>query len=270
MTKTPSAACHRPSTDASAVVCAQAGSKRNALTKPKAPQVNQIEKRHSAGEFIDQTAGSAIFASPATAYQLLLSLCLFLGVAIPCLAVGVTGLASATGQLALPYPLLVLEWRLPGLFTLHMAASAISIIVLPWALLTRGHGPHRLIGPVAAVTLLLGVGASIPGALASLASPATKLGFLTQAVLCLVFLILALRAIRRGNVLVHAQMMMRVSALVFGVVLLRLMTFMVARSDLPFDKAYAAIAWVAWFVPLAGVYFWQHRRRHIDRDRLPH
>lgn len=194
-----------------------------------------------------------------------LFLCLIVGVllgiaAIALIGVGVAALASASGMFGLPYPLMVLDWQLPGIFRLHMTFSGLGAIALPCAWLTRGRNVHRAIGRAAFGLLLLGACAAMPCALASPAAPIARLGFFVQGALCILFLVQGLRSIRADNAFRHQRYMAYATAVVFGVVPLRIATFAVARSDLPFDAAYSLMAWMSWLLPLIGVFWWQRQK----------
>jgi uncharacterized membrane protein YozB (DUF420 family) len=142
-----------------------------------------------------------------------------------------------------------------------MAASGLALILMPWAVLFRHRrAVHRILGRTTAALLLIGVGASLPSALASEAPLLARLGFLTQGVLCLVFLLSAVVAIRAGRASQHARLMLSVGALIFGAVLLRTMMLLTARLELPFEASYSAVAWLSWALPLAAVWLWPGRQ----------
>jgi uncharacterized membrane protein len=172
-------------------------------------------------------------------------------------AVGIAALGSAVGLPALPEPLAELDLRLPGVFKLHMMASGLGLILLPWILLLR-HRPslHRVLGRLGAGLLFAGAATSLPSALLSEAVPAARLGFLTQGALCLVFLIGGVRAIRRRDFQRHAQLMVRMGAVVFGAVVLRALMAVAMTLGWPFDPTYAALAWLSWGLPLAMIMLW--------------
>jgi uncharacterized membrane protein len=171
--------------------------------------------------------------------------------------VAIAALGSGIGVPRLPEPLAILDQRLPGIFRLHMLASGLGLMLLPWIVLLRHRrSPHRLLGRVGAVLLLIGAAASLPTALQSAAVPLARAGFFAQGVLCLGFLIQAVRAIRAGDVQRHAQLMVRASALVFGAVLLRVMMAIAASLGLAFDASYAVLAWGSWGLPLMAVALW--------------
>ena len=171
--------------------------------------------------------------------------------------VGGAALGSASGVPALPEPLAALDRRLPVVFKVHMAAAGLGLILLPWILLLR-HRPsvHRVLGRIGASLLFLGAATALPSVLQSEAVPLARLGFFTQGVLCLVFLVGGVRAIRRRDARRHAQLMARLSAVVFGVIALRALMAVAASLGLPFDPTYAALAWLSWSLPLAMVVLW--------------
>jgi hypothetical protein len=143
-----------------------------------------------------------------------------------------------------------------------MMASGLGLILLPWILAVRHRRAlHRVLGRIGAGLLLIGAAASLPSALYSEAVALARLGFLTQGILCLVFLVGAVRAIRARNIERHAELMLRVSALVFGAVFLRILMALAMQLRLPFDPAYAAVAWFSWVVPLAMVLRWRRGKR---------
>jgi uncharacterized membrane protein len=174
--------------------------------------------------------------------------------------VAIAALASAMDMPPLPEPLAVLNERLPGLFRLHMVASGLTLLLLPWILLLRHRRSfHRLPGRVGAVLLLVGAATALPVALGSESPPIARAGFFAQGALCLVFLIEGVKAARARNVQRHAQLMSRVAALVFGAVVLRLMMAVAINFGLPFEPTYAAVAWLSWTLPLVFVSLWPWR-----------
>jgi len=171
--------------------------------------------------------------------------------------VGGAALGSASGVPALPEPLAALDRRLPVVFKVHMAAAGLGLILLPWILLLRNRSSvHRMLGRIGASLLFLGAATALPSALQSEAVPLARLGLFTQGVLCLVFLVGGVRAIRRRDARRHAQLMARLSAVVFGVIALRALMAAAASLGLPFDPTYAALAWLSWSLPLAMVVLW--------------
>src|SRR5262249_7173714 len=90
----------------------------------------------------------------------LLRLCLIVGAVALAWATGTTALAEASGALDLPYQLVLLDQRLPGIFRIHMAASGFGLILLPCVLLLRRQlVAHRFFGRAGASSLFIGVAA---------------------------------------------------------------------------------------------------------------
>lgn len=172
-------------------------------------------------------------------------------------SVGITALGSAIGLPPLPEQLAELDQRLPSIFRTHMVASGLGLILLPWILLLRRRpSVHRVLGRIGAGLLFVGAATALPCALLSESAPVARLGFLAQGVLCLVFVVGGVRAIEAREVRRHAQMMARLGALVFGVIVLRVALAMAASLGWPFDPTYAVLAWLSWALPLAIVVLW--------------
>jgi hypothetical protein len=112
---------------------------------------------------------------------------------------------------------------------------------------------HRILGRAGASSLFIGVAAGLPSAVVSSALPLARLGFLAQGVLCLVLLAQAIAAISKRRVDDHQRAMLRVSAILFGVVVLRFAVVMLSGTEIRFDIAYAIIAWLSWLAPLVIV-----------------
>ncbi|WP_204328365.1 hypothetical protein, partial [Stenotrophomonas maltophilia] len=81
----------------------------------------------------------------------------------------------------LPYELAVVDARRPGLFRLHMASAAASLLLVPAALLLRHRRHlHRAAGRTAAIAIVLAGTTAVPVALAGVAPPWAVAGFLAQ------------------------------------------------------------------------------------------
>jgi uncharacterized membrane protein YozB (DUF420 family) len=81
---------------------------------------------------------------------------------------------------------------------------------------------HRILGRAGASSLIIGVAAGLPSAVMSNALPLARLGFLAQSALFLALLAQAIAAISKRRVDDHQRAMLRVSAILFSVVVLRL------------------------------------------------
>ena len=195
-----------------------------------------------------------------------LAWCLVAGATFTATLTGLAALGSAFGVLRLPYALVLLDERMPGIFRLHMVASGLGLIVLPWALLLRhSHAAHRAVGRAAAALLMVGLAASLPCALLSEALPVARAGFAAQGLLGLALLTQAVNAISRGRMVPHKRAMLRAASLLSGVVVLRLMVWAAAAWPANFDMAYAVIAWLSWVIPLTTAELWLQRRFRFAR-----
>jgi hypothetical protein len=92
---------------------------------------------------------------------------------------------------------------------------------------------------------------ALPVALASEATVAARAGFFMQGVTWLALLVAAIAAIRRGNRVRHASIMVAMVCVASGAIWLRLLTAGAVAFNLSFDTAYAVGAWACWIVPLA-------------------
>jgi uncharacterized membrane protein len=171
------------------------------------------------------------------------------------LPVGAVALGTAAGLLLLPHPLWLVEQRLPVVFRLHMASAGLALLAVPIAIASHGRSLHRLVGRTTAALVLAGGVTALPVALASLGHWSARAGFLAQAALWIVLVLIAVRAIRRGDGVRHMWLMLSVAAIASGALWLRLATWAAARWGAPFDITYALAAWLSWMLPLAAVAF---------------
>jgi predicted membrane protein DUF2306 len=186
--------------------------------------------------------------------------------ALPLCAVA---LASAAGLLALPYPLWLVEQRVPVLFRLHMASAGLAILALPLAIAFHGLSVHKLVGRTAAALVLAGGATALPVALASEAHWLARVGFLVQGLAWIALILAGVQAIRRGDRVRHMWLMLAVAAVASGALWLRLVTWVAVRWGESFDAVYALAAWLSWMTPLAGIALLAQRtRRPLRRARL--
>lgn len=183
--------------------------------------------------------------------QRVLGLWLIVGGLVLVAGVVAAAFGSAFGILPLPFRLVLLDERLPGVFRLHMAASALGLLLLPLVLATRRRPAlHRPLGRAAAVAFGVGLVMALPSALASDAEPLARAGFLAQGLLALILMAVGLAGIARGRRDVHGPAMASLAAIVSGAVVLRLLVLGVVALGVPFEPSYTAIAWLAWLLPL--------------------
>jgi hypothetical protein len=176
---------------------------------------------------------------------------LALTVCLLVLPVALLAIALGAGWRPLPYELFLVLQRLPWVFPLHMMASGLALILIPIAAFARlWRGVHRAAGRMAAAAVIVGALTALPVALASEAAAPVRAGLLVQGVVWLALLVVAVTAIRRGEVARHARFMIAMAAVASGAIWLRLVMFAVNLADVPFDAAYAVAAWACWLVPL--------------------
>jgi uncharacterized membrane protein len=183
------------------------------------------------------------------------------GFAIVCVAVAAAAIATASGWLMLPDPLSVLDRRLPGIFRIHMLTGGLGLALLPLAFTTRrvGHRWHRPAGRAAMAALAIASIAGVASAAMSVATPLARAGFAAQGLLTIVLLAAAFRSVRSGQTHRHARLMQAAAAVVSGIIVLRLGTWIAAYAPLDFEMAYAWLAWSSWLLPLLIVAAWQLR-----------
>jgi predicted membrane protein DUF2306 len=172
-------------------------------------------------------------------------------------------LASALGLLPLPYPLWLVQQRLPVLFRLHMASAGLASLALPLAIACHGLSLHRLVGGTAAALVLAGGVTAVPVALASEAHGLARAGFVVQALTWIALVLAALHAVRNSDGARHMRLMLAVAAIASGALWLRLATWAAVRWGAPFEAAYTAAAWLSWMMPLGAVAVLTARARRV-------
>jgi Predicted membrane protein (DUF2306) len=177
------------------------------------------------------------------------------------LPVSAVALATAAGLLPLPYPLWLVEQRLPVLFRLHMITAGLALPAITIAIACHGLSLHKLVGRTAATLVLAGGVTALPVALASEAHWLARAGFLAQGATWIAALLAAVHAIRLGDRARHMWLMLAVAAIASGAAWLRLATWAAAGSGASFDAAYASAAWLSWMLPLGVVTLLAHRER---------
>ena len=177
---------------------------------------------------------------------------LALGIMLLALPTAVFAILSGLQLVLLPYPLFLVLERLPILFPLHMVASGLALILIPAAFLTRRRARlHRVVGRLAAGCVVLGGGTALVVAVVSVASLAVRAGFFVQGLVWLGLLATAVFAIRRGEHVRHARLMIAMACVTSGALWLRLVLVAASFAGAPFETVYAVTAWACWLVPLA-------------------
>jgi Predicted membrane protein (DUF2306) len=154
----------------------------------------------------------------------------------------------------------LVDRRLPGIFRIHMLASAIVLVLLPVALSLRFRPRlHRRIGWLLGAFVVAGGLTALPVAIFSYSWWPARAGFFVQGLIWLWLFVAAVQSIRRGERARHAHLMLAMAAVTTGAVWFRVLTGSAILFDLPFEPIYAASAWIAWLVPLVLV--WRYAER---------
>jgi hypothetical protein len=172
---------------------------------------------------------------------------------IPMFALCAVALSIVLGVLPLPYPLRLVQQRLPVLFQLHMASAGLAALAVPLAIACHGLSVHRLVGGMTTALVLAAGVSAVPVALMSEAHALARVGFIAQATAWMVLLLAGLNAIRDGDGPRHVRLMLAVAAVTSGALWLRLATWAAVRLEAPFVAAYSIAAWLSWLVPLGIV-----------------
>lgn len=131
----------------------------------------------------------------------------------------------------------------------HMALGGTALLVGPLQLLPalrRRRAVHRWLGRIYVVGCLLGGIAGLTMAFGTTAGPVAALGFGSLGVAWLATNVQGWRMARARRFDVHRAWMIRSFALTFGAVMLRVYLPLSQVMGIPFEDAYAAIAWLAW------------------------
>ena len=154
----------------------------------------------------------------------------------------------------------------PAVVYTHVFASIFALALGPFQFLARLRAArprvHRVMG-----RLYLGVGVALGGvsglymATFAYGGVVARVGFTLLALAWLYTGWRAYSAIRARQVAAHREWMVRNFALTLAAVTLRIYLPMSMVAGLPFEGAYAAIAWLCWVPNLVAAEGWLSRRR---------
>lgn len=165
--------------------------------------------------------------------------------------VGVVALGSAFGVLRLPFEMHVLAGEIPVLFRVHMAASAIALLLAPVVILVRRRpDTHRMLGRVLGAFVVAGGLTALPVAIFSHSGGMARAGFFMQGLAWMTLFALGWAAILNRQRSRHRTMMLAMTAVTTGAVWFRIVIGSAIWAKLPFEATYAAAAWLAWMIPL--------------------
>lgn len=171
---------------------------------------------------------------------------------------------SGVGLVRLPYEMYLLAERLPVIFRLHMAASALALLLLPLVLAARHKRHlHRALGRALGAFVVAGGLTALPVAVLSSSGELARAGFFAQGLVWLWLLGAGWLAIRAKDRNRHAHLMLMMAAVTTGAVWFRLIIGSAIALGLPFEPMYALAAWTGWIVPLLLVRHWPPLSRGI-------
>lgn len=157
----------------------------------------------------------------------------------------------------LPYEMHLLAEQIPLLFRLHMAASALALLLLPAVVWSRNRRDlHRALGRTVGVFVALGGLTALPVAVLSSSGDAARAGFFVQGLVWLYLFAAGYVAIRARERARHIHMMLAMTAVTTGAVWFRMMIGIALLTGAPFEATYAIAAWAGWLVPLGLVLMW--------------
>ncbi len=176
-----------------------------------------------------------------------------------------------TGFTHVPIEVATNAFAWPAGLQVHIAASGVALLLGPFQFLrtirTKAPALHRWIGRGYVAACFTGGIAGGVIAMYSSSGPIAGAGFLSLAVLWLLFTGLALRAALKRDFQNHERWMIRSFALTFAAVTLRLyLPVGLTLNDGVFALPYTIIAWLSWVPNLLIAEAWLSARGR-DRQR---
>lgn len=185
----------------------------------------------------------------------------FLGLIVVAFAVQTILVPAARSEVAV-----AMFARFPVRALLHMVAGMVMLVAgalnLDPGLRLRHRVLHRWMGRAYVAAVVIGGTAALLAAPWSYGGMVTHLGFGTLGVLSITTTLLGLAAIRKGDVRVHREWMIRSYALTLGAVMLRIYIPVSLVAGARFEEAYQVISWACWVPNLivAELFFIGRRR----------
>jgi uncharacterized membrane protein len=172
----------------------------------------------------------------------------------------------ATGFAHVPMEVATNAFAWPAGLQIHIAASAVALLLGPFQFLTtirrRAPSLHRWNGRFYLAACFAGGSAGGAIAMYSSSGAIAGAGFLSLAMLWLLFSGLALNAALQRNFQAHERWMIRSFALTFAAVTLRIyLPIGIALNEGEFVLPYTIIAWLSWVPNLMVAEIWLALRR---------
>lgn len=153
----------------------------------------------------------------------------------------------------------------PVLAYLHIAPGLIYLLGAPLQLSarirSRNIGLHRAMGRlIIPAGLVTGVFAIAVGLVMPFGEVAESLASTVFGLYFLVSLVLAYRAIRRGEVSLHRRWMIRAFAIGVGVGLIRIVVGVASAAGIDIESSFGAAFWIAFVLMTLGAEVWLRQR----------
>jgi uncharacterized membrane protein YozB (DUF420 family) len=181
------------------------------------------------------------------------------------IAVGVVALRYALPHVPNPAMLPNFQVRRPWLVA-HAVCSSVALLVGPWQFLSsaqrRWPRAHRWAGRVYCAAIVAGWFASLPIAAHANTGAIASTAFLLLGVLWVGSTLLGYITIRRRQMQLHRQWMIRSYALTAAAITLRIYLPVLMASGVPFEITYPIVAWASWVFNLIFAE-WLIRRRML-------
>ena len=152
-----------------------------------------------------------------------------------------------------PEELAVKAELMPLVFSVHMIAGGLALILVPLAIMLSGRPAwHRPVARLAALDVALAGLSAFPVALIAPVTRWSSWGFTAQGMVWLILLAAGIHAIRTGRPARHRACMILMTAATSGAVFFRiyLALWAIFAQGRSYALFYAVDAWVAWLVPL--------------------
>lgn len=142
---------------------------------------------------------------------------------------------------------------LPVIFPIHMVTGALALVLVPITYLLRRRPPHRWVGAITALCVLISGITAFPVAWTEPVTPWSGAGFMAQAVIWLVLLGLALWSIYKRRIREHRYYMLLMAATTSGAVFFRIyLALWAIYGDFRHYRLFYSIdSWIGWLIPLA-------------------
>jgi uncharacterized membrane protein len=191
----------------------------------------------------------------------------FLSIAVALVSYRFIGLGMEVAYASATHQLLTFEKA----FYLHIITAPIALFIGPFQLSKRFRAKsirrHRLMGGMyCAAVFLAGLTGVLIGFNAK-GGPIAQSGFVLLAVIWLIATFRALQVVKRGQIALHQEWMIRSIALTFAGVTLRILLPAQLMSGISIDVAYPVVAWLCW-VPNLVVVEYIIRKSRVSKGRL--